>query len=117
MLNPFSKQTKALFEIWECWECGQNGTATGGLDGHHILGRESDSPFNFAPLCRKCHDKVTHKQEEHQRLFLKTAMHLKCIRYEPKEKDWDFIKKNLTEIYSQDLQVWLKPRQESKKQS
>lgn len=46
--NPFSKETRELFrDVWVCWECGQNGQETGGLELHHITGRDSDSAYNI----------------------------------------------------------------------
>lgn len=73
--NPFSDETRQLF--WEaryrCWKCGGNGTNTGGIELHHITGRDSSSPFNAAPLCKRCHNRVGHTNKE-ERLYVQLTM-------------------------------------------
>lgn len=117
--NPFSQATRELFRIWECWECGQNGTATGGLELHHITGRTSSSPFNAAPLCHHCHERVTHAREEEARYFLKTQKWLLANFYQPTDKDLAFVSDHYDRLKSPELTAWLKtkPKQESSQAS
>jgi len=64
--NPFSKQTR---EMWrDCQICGLCDKQVD-LELHHVCGRESSSPLNSCPLCKECHERVTHSNEERQELF------------------------------------------------
>ncbi len=95
--NDFSQETKHLFDYcYACFECGRNNIA----DPHHILGRGTkrddckSSPYNCAPLCRKCHDKGNINSKEKQCKYLnKTVYFLFKEHYELTEKDHRFIKK------------------------
>jgi len=105
--NPFSREVKNLFsDAWECWECGENGMRKGGLDGHHITGRGSNSPYNFAPLCRMCHNLVGHTDEEEYRYFKKTAKYLRRVDYIKTKKDDDFIEKYFRNIINKDYAIF-----------
>lgn len=61
------------------------------MELHHIWGRISDSALNAAPLCRKCHDLVTHKPEEHRALLKKTIRFLKGEQYKLVGRDLKFL--------------------------
>ena len=103
--NPFPIETRWLFfdVRYKCFDCGSNQ----GVELHHILGRVSSSAFNACPLCKDCHVKVKHNQEEHQRLFLKTLQYLITIGYNPSEEDYLFINNNFQNINSVNLQQFL----------
>lgn len=108
LANPFSIDTRLLYlGVWICWECGQNGQQRGGLELHHIMGRNSDSPCNSALLCKQCHAGMCHSQEEEQRLFLKTMKFLKAIRYQMTATDMYFIEHNKQRLISQDFIEWI----------
>lgn len=93
--NPFSQRTRSLYiGVWYCWICGGNGTQNGGLELHHIMGRNSASAFNSALLCHGCHEKMCHNQEEERMLFLITLKFLLEMRYIPTEEDVKFITEN-----------------------
>lgn len=78
LTNPFSIETRDLF--WDarytCWICGGNGNENGGMELHHITGRDNNSPFNAAPLCKLCHGKMGHTKDEERWLFEKTLQYL-----------------------------------------
>ncbi len=106
--NPFSEKTRELFRgVWECWECGENGTGTGGLEIHHITGRDSSSAFNASVLCKKCHEKKNHNQEEERFLFLITQKFLKAIGYIPIANDYQFITDH-EYLVTDEYKMWLK---------
>lgn len=93
--NSFSDHTRHLFlGCWECWECGQNGTATGGLELHHIKGRESKCALNASILCKKCHSHVGHTDKEHKKYLTKTIKFLLANKYDMKITDVDFYIEN-----------------------
>lgn len=104
--NPFSLDTRWLFfdVRYKCFDCGSNQ----GVELHHIMGRVSSSAFNACPLCKICHEKVKHNQQEHQRLFLKTLQYLQSIVYTPKQEDLQFLKDNFRELNSPELQEYLR---------
>ena len=86
--NPFSQKTRELFrDIWECWDCGENGQRTGGLELHHITGRDSNSPFNAAILCKGCHARAIHTRDEEAKYTETTIRYLYRIGYTPIESD------------------------------
>jgi len=100
MQNDFPSSVKALFRdnCFSCWECGQNSWDC----GHHILGRESRSPYNFAPLHNgKCHlnrNSCIGAGDIHtfytRSLYLKkTRMFLNKIGYHPNMEDLKFLEK------------------------
>jgi len=102
MKNPFSEKVRRLFLDGEvkCWECGRTFGEWGGIEPHHILGRISNSAYNLAPLCTKCHDRfksLSHeKKEQKRREYLhKTFRYLENLRYTNSKKDDDFIEKNI----------------------
>ncbi len=97
--NPFLLRVRVLYAYnYECWECGQNGTQTGGMSLHHIVGRSSASAFNSAPVCGKCHTHMGHTVKEQRFLFDKTQQYLLKEKYEPVEEDWDFIRQHRREL-------------------
>ncbi len=74
LANPFKTATRELFrDCWECWECHENGQRTGGLELHHITGRDSNSPLNGAILCKGCHAHAKHTREEEAK-YTETTM-------------------------------------------
>ena len=80
-----------LYNNYECWECGTNGSASGGIELHHIYGRISASALNSAPLCHGCHSKVGHSYEEHQRYLQKTIRFLLSQGYQLTDDDNVFL--------------------------
>lgn len=107
--NPFPLDVRKLYlGWWECFLCGENGQRSGGLEIHHILGRVSDCAFNSSCLCKKCHARIGHKTEEHQKIFLKTMMFLKKQDYQPTKQDIVFYEENSQELWSEEFERWLK---------
>jgi hypothetical protein len=93
--NDFGTQTRLLYcDLWECWICGCNGTNRGGLELHHIKGRESRSPLNAAPLCHYCHEHMNHNDKEEIFLLGKTIRILLKLNYKFEEDDLAFYNKN-----------------------
>lgn len=90
--NPFSNETRHLFLYNnECWECGANRPDA----GHHIVGRESNSPLNFAPLHNmRCHIGRSFSDEVTGYYLVRTFHYLteKC-GYIPNEVDLAFKEK------------------------
>lgn len=87
--NDFSQKTRYLFLYNnECWECGQNGIDA----GHHIVGRESNSPLNFAPLHNaRCHIGKSFSDEKTGYYLVRTWHFLtEKVGYVPDEKDLEF---------------------------
>ncbi len=64
-----------------CWECGENGQRTGGLELHHITGRDSNAAINGAILCKGCHAHANHNQKEEAKYTLQTLQYLYNICY------------------------------------
>lgn len=89
--NPFTDETRALFldVQYDCWKCGSNQ----GVEAHHIFGRMSNSPLNLAPLCRKCHEAVTHSDYEQKYLLGITLTYLEKVGYKKTQADYDFLDK------------------------
>lgn len=102
--NPFSLETKLLFidHFW-CAICNHSDQ---GLEGHHIVGRSSNSPFNFCPICTKCHSTIGHSVEEEQKLFAYTFKWLYNRGYKPVENDFIFFQENQN-LFTDDLLLWL----------
>lgn len=100
--NPFTAHTRELFydARYTCFMCGSNGQGRGGMELHHITGRQSNSALNAAPLCKTCHGKVGHTDEEHKKLFERNLVYLKRRNYRFVEKDFSHIRKNVR-IYKQ----------------
>lgn len=106
--NPFSIDTRLLYlGVWSCFECHRNGQDRGGLELHHIMGRNSASPCNSALLCKECHAGMCHSQEEEQRLFLKTMKFLKLIKYQMTSEDMYFIEKNKNRLIGKEFTEWI----------
>lgn len=59
----------------------------GGLELHHITGRDSNSAFNAAPVCGRCHAKMGHSKEEEQKLTARLLPVLRAKGYKPTEED------------------------------
>ena len=93
--NPFSTDTRWLFhdKQYECWECGGNGQQSGGTELNHTTGRDSNSPLNGSVLCKKCHAKVGHTDQEQAKYLQKTLRYLMKIDYTLTEKDTAFYNK------------------------
>ena len=91
--NPFPLNVRWLFFDcrFMCFMCGANGWKRGGMELHHITGRDSDSAFNAAPLCKVCHDAIKHTQEEERELTSHTLQWLQDQKYQPIEKDWQHL--------------------------
>lgn len=88
LYNPFSIQTRWLFfdVRYSCFNCGRNDTEL-----HHIAGRISDSPINAIVLCKECHSKVTHTEEEETKYFTMTLRYLVKIDYRFTYSDLTFV--------------------------
>lgn len=70
--NPFPQEVRELWrDTHTCQMCGENGEKSGGLELHHITGRDSASVLNGAPLCKICHASVGHTKDEEQFLYVK----------------------------------------------
>jgi hypothetical protein len=101
---PFPQEVRKLFlYCWECWLCGENGSRTGGLEIHHILGRSKygyklDSAFNASVLCKKCHNTMGHSVKEQKELFGKTINFLVREQYKPTKYDYNFITENASQL-------------------
>ena len=97
--NPFPQETREIFRDVQyfCFICGKNGSDVGGTELHHILGRVSNSAFNAAVLCKKCHYHIKHSKEEHKFLLNKTARYvakkIKQYEYRPRREDFEFVDK------------------------
>lgn len=108
--NNFSQDTREMFrDCWECWTCGENGQQSGGLEIHHITGRNSKATINASVLCKKCHIQINHNRFEEQDLTLKTLKYLKQRCYNIKQEDLDHLEKN-PHLISSKLKEWLKQK-------
>ena len=91
LLNPFTQETRELFDVYGCWECGRSDR---GLQAHHICKRISASPYNCAPLCWICHlSGKIHSQEIEQKYLKKTKEYLDKQGYVATQKDLEFLNK------------------------
>lgn len=107
LANPFPLRVRLLYlDCWTCWMCEENGQRSGGLEIHHITGRDSDSAFNSSCLCKKCHTVIEHTQEREAELFLKTLKYLYNLEYEPNMDDFDFIRSH-PYLVTTEVAVWL----------
>ena len=71
MRNPFDPEVMQV--IWGCFpRCSITGR-TKDVDMHHVLGRQSSSPFNSIPLERVTHDYGVKNQPELKEYFLRKA--------------------------------------------
>ncbi len=99
--NNFPDSVRLLFiDDWECFMCGQNGTQSGGLELHHIIGRGSCSALNAAILCNKCHRKIGHSFEEERDLLSKTIKFLLVRDYKLTKEDKEFYESERTKYES-----------------
>lgn len=90
--NPFPDEIRNIFlYVYACFKCGRSDR---GLELHHITGRDSDSAFNACPLCKDCHAKIGHTQSEEKELYGYTKDFLMSERYNPIEKDWQFLREH-----------------------
>jgi hypothetical protein len=93
--NNFSDETREIF-VWtyECWVCGMNRQDA----AHHILGRISASPLNFAPVHNtRCHignGNLSTFVMQNQ-LLKKTFDFLQRRKYLLTAEDKKFIKNNI----------------------
>lgn len=76
------------------------------LELHHILGRVSDSAFNSAVLCKKCHDRIGHSREEHQKIFNRSVVVLQEISFRPIERDIEFLRDWWEELVNEKTHNW-----------
>lgn len=114
--NDFDYDTRLNLYCFKCWICKTNGTKAGGIELHHIVGRDSNSIFNAAPLCHKCHATMGHSVGEERYLFYKTLEYLAERGYVPKEKDWQFIMDHqYLLVDNHNLFEWLKSKYLSQK--
>jgi len=91
MKNEFEDRVRLAFiDQWECGECGQNGCGTGGLELHHIKGRESNSALNGIVLCKSCHSHIGHSSQEENKYLEKTIRFLTKSRFGLLESDLEF---------------------------
>ena len=94
MKNPFSPKTRELFFYnYSCFWCNQNK-----WDAlHHILGRESNSPYNACPIHNfGCHlgNAKLDTFEQRCNLLKKTKAYLDSEGYIPTQQDKEFLKRN-----------------------
>jgi len=95
MRNSFTEATRELYRDNQiCVLCDQQAT-----DLHHIKSRVSNSPLNCSPLCRECHSKMKHNNEEELTLFLFNLAYLDTVGYNINNDDINFIKQNNWEDY------------------
>jgi hypothetical protein len=86
--NAFSQDTRNLFLYeYSCFNCSRSDR---GLEGHHIVGRSSNSPLNFYLICTYCHSHANHSQEEESKYLQTTLRFLLREQYELTKKDIDF---------------------------
>lgn len=109
LANPFPDSVRLLWlGWWECMNCGSNGNERGGLELHHITGRDSNSALNGAVVCKYCHDHMVHTQEEERGLFTKVLIFLKGKRYQLTANDMLFMEKHpYLLVNNEALQEWL----------
>ena len=100
MKNNFSKKTYELFDLggWcPSWETGiSNADCL-----HHIFGRESDSPYNAAPLNNfldhqpegRSNLPAIHSEEVRKKYLQRTKKYLDRIGYQPTKNDLEFLNK------------------------
>jgi len=100
MRNDFPSKVYDLFDLGGYaldWEDGRNDADC----LHHILGRESNSPFNAAPLNNLRNHLpegrgqlgAIHSREYRKKLLTKTKHYLEMIGYVPNKKDLLFLEK------------------------
>lgn len=101
MKNPFTKETRELFDhggYCPSWETGTNDADC----LHHIMGRCSDSPYNACPLNNfKDHQPEGRRDlpsitslEVRSKYLKRTKRYLDSINYQPTENDIFFLEKN-----------------------
>ena len=92
--NTFTNETRWLFfdNRHACYECGKN--AGGSLEMHHITGRDSKSKLNASWLCKPCHNRVGHTNEEEEKYFFITFKYLHRERVKLDEEDLTFMEKH-----------------------
>ena len=95
LANPFPPKTREWFrDCWQCWQCGENGQRTGGLELHHITGRDSSSTFNGAILCKRCHAHAKHTNEEEALYTEITIKYLYNLGYPIQDIDLEHIERH-----------------------
>lgn len=91
--NSFTDTIRILFtDNHRCWRCGQNTWDS----LHHIIGRDSNSPLNAAPLCNeKCHlyQGNLHIFEKEREYLERTYQFLRRNGYNLTPKDKTFMLK------------------------
>jgi len=92
LANPFTSATRELWrDWWECLQCGGNGQGVGGLELHHITGRDSNSPLNGAVVCKECHSHMGHSKDEERQLFAATMQYLLNQKYSLTKDDEQYM--------------------------
>jgi hypothetical protein len=105
--NPFTPESREWFrDCWHCWDCGENGQRTGGLELHHITGRDSNATINGAILCKGCHIKALHTQSEEAGYTLTTLKYLQPLGYEITQKDINHLTKHPW-LVTRELTEWI----------
>lgn len=105
--NQFPFVVRNLYlDCYECWMCGSNGNGRGGLEIHHVTGRDSAAAFNSSCLCHFCHENIEHTNDREAELFLRTLKHLYDIEYRPTDDDFNFLKDHHY-LINDDVQSWL----------
>ena len=90
--NNFTEDTRNLYLYkYDCDNCNRSDR---GLEGHHLTGRNSNSPLNFSLACTVCHRGYNHNEEEEGQLFIKNLNYLKEIHYQLTEDDMKFLVDN-----------------------
>ena len=106
--NEFPQKVRNMyFDLWDCAICGRNGVGRGGLELHHIKGRESDSALNSALVCNSCHVHLNHNDREEEELMLQTARFLVRNDYPFNSCDLRFYNKyrNIYDKYEKDGRI------------
>lgn len=89
--NPFPSRVRLLyFYEFACFGCGRSDR---GLELHHIFGRDYNCAFNACPLCKVCHERVAHNDDEHSLYFFKNVQFLLSQSYAPQDNDYAMIVK------------------------
>lgn len=104
--NPFPEKVRLLYlYVYGCFKCGRSDR---GLELHHITGRDSDSAFNACPLCKDCHAKIGHTEEEEKELLAIVMKFHADNSYKPEDNDYDFIFKHANLIKNNPrIEKWL----------
>ena len=93
--NHFTENTRNIWMgHWSCLQCQMNGNNRGGLELHHITGRDSNATVNGAVVCGECHKHFGHSKEEEKELFQKNLEVLRRKQYKLTDNDLQFMKEH-----------------------